>query len=320
MTTSTTLAWEQSLLMLATEARRPVSTADKRAITAGEEALARAYQHCEKLTADHSRSFYLSSSLLPPEKRRAMRALYAFCRVSDDIVDSPDGNRAARLRSWGAQALSPNPPAGDPVALAWADARARYAIPRRYAEQLLEGVGRDLAQNRYESFDQLAAYAYGVASTVGLMSMHITGFSGEEAIPYAIKLGVALQVTNILRDVGEDWLSGRIYLPVVELAAFELEEVDLARGQVTDNWRAFMAFQIKRNRRLYAESWPGIGLLHRDGRLAVAAAATFYQGILTDIEAHDYDVFSRRAHVSGWSKLRLMPGILWQTARLPGSL
>ncbi len=249
-----------------------------------------------------------------------MRALYAFCRVSDDIVDSPDGNRAARLRSWGAQALASNPPADDPVALAWADARARYAIPRRYAEQLLEGVGRDLEQNRYESFDQLAAYAYGVASTVGLMSMHITGFSGEEAVPYAIKLGVALQVTNILRDVGEDWLSGRVYLPVVELAAFELGEADLARGQVTDNWRAFMAYQIERNRRLYAESWPGIGLLHRDGRLAVAAAATFYQGILTDIEAHDYDVFSRRAHVSGWGKLRLMPGILWQTARLPGSL
>jgi phytoene synthase len=320
MTTVSTWAkaptWEQSLLTLADEAHRPAQTAEQRAITAGQKTLARAYEYCERLTAVHSRSFYLSSSLLPEGKRRAMRALYAFCRMSDDIVDSPDEDRAGRLRAWKARALSPNPPAEDRVALAWADARARYGIPVRYAEQLLEGVGRDLAQCRYETFEDLAAYAYGVASTVGLMSMYITGFKGEDAIPYAIKLGVALQVTNILRDVGEDWRAGRVYLPAGELATFGLGETDLARGRVTDSWRAFMAYQIERNRRLYEESWPGIGLLQRDGRLAVAAAATFYQGILTDIEAHDYDVFSRRAHVSGWGKARLVPGMIWRTARL----
>jgi phytoene synthase len=151
-----------------------------------------------------------------------------------------------------------------------------------------------------------------VASTVGLMGMHIIGFSSMEAIPYAIKLGVALQMTNVLRDVGEDWRAGRVYLPSNELAEFGLAEADLAAGKVDERWRALMRFQIARNRRLYAEAWPGIALLDRDGRSAVAAAGEFYRAILADIEAHDYDVFSRRAHVSGWGKLRRLPSIWWR--------
>jgi len=151
-----------------------------------------------------------------------------------------------------------------------------------------------------------------VASTVGLMSMHILGFTGEEAIPYAVKLGVALQITNILRDVGEDWRAGRVYLPAEELAAYGLSEEDVAAGRVDDRWRKFMRFQIDRNRRLYAEAWPGVPMLSKDGRLAVTAAADFYRAILGDIEAHDYDVFHRRAHVSSWGKLRRLPGLWWR--------
>jgi phytoene synthase len=145
------------------------------------------------------------------------------------------------------------------------------------------------------------------------MSMHIVGFAGPEAIPYAIKLGVALQLTNILRDVGEDWYSGRVYLPQDELAAFGLSEADLERRTVTDKWRSFMRFQVERNRRLYRESMPGIALLNRDGRFAINAAADLYQGILDDIEAHDYDVFGRRAFVGGWGKVRMLPGIWWRS-------
>lgn len=310
MTTASTLTWERSLLSLAGEASPSIPLAIP-VVMADDRVLAQAYAHCESLTAAHSRSFHLATSLLPGDKQRAMRALYAFCRVSDDLVDRPGRDPARELRAWQVKALAPQPLAGDLVALAWADTRHRYRIPLRYAEQLIEGVAHDLGQTRHETFGDLAAYAYGVASTVGLMSMHIIGYSGPEAVPYAIKLGVALQLTNILRDVGEDWRAGRVYLPAEELAAFGLTEADLAAGEVSEKWRAFMRFQIRRNRRLYAESWPGLAMLHKDGRLAVAAAAEFYRAILADIEAHDYDVFTRRAHLSGWGKLRLLPGIWW---------
>jgi phytoene synthase len=275
--------------------------------------LAAAYEHCAAITAVHSRSFHLASALLPVAKRRAVRALYAFCRVSDDIVDGGTGQVATTLAAWKQRALAFRPPADDPVALAWSDTRANYRIPQRYAEQLIDGVGRDLQQKRYQTFDELAEYAYGVASTVGLMSMHIIGFSGVEAIPFAIKLGVALQLTNILRDVGEDWRAGRLYLPLEELAAFGLSEDVVAAGQVTPRWRAFMAFQIARTRRLYAEAWPGIGMLNGDGRFAISAAAGLYQAILEEIVAGDYDVFSRRARVSGWGKTRLLPSLWWRS-------
>lgn len=276
-----------------------------------------AYAYCEALTSSHSRSFYISSSLMPPEKRRAVRALYAFCRVTDDIIDRPQGDdpRAA-LEQWRERALTFSPPLDDLVAVAWADVRLRFGVPHHYAEQLITGVARDLTQARYQTFDELARYSYGVASTVGLMSMHITGFSGPDAIPYAVKLGVALQVTNILRDVADDWRNGRLYLPLDDLATFGLSEADLDRGVVTDAWRSFMRFQIDRNRQLYDEAWPGIGLLAPEGRLAIGAAADLYRAILNDIEAHDYDVFSRRAYVGTGRKLLRLPGIWWQTRRL----
>ncbi len=238
-----------------------------------------------------------------------MRALYAFCRVTDDIVDAQGTGKASGLASWREATIQAAPPSGDPVALAWADARAQFRIPRRYAEQLIDGVARDLRQQRYATFSELAAYAYGVASTVGLMTMYVIGFRGPQAIPCMIKLGIALQVTNILRDVGADLLADRVYLPAEELEAYGLAEADLRRGRVNDRWRAFMRFQIARNRRLYLEAWPGIALLAADGRFAVAAGADFYRRILHDIERHDYDVFSRRAHVSTWGKLRRLPGI-----------
>ncbi len=308
-----THAWEHSLLNLAYEAMHTKPTHQQKS-TIDENLLEEAYTYCEEITAEHSRSFFLASGLLPKEKRRATRALYAFCRVSDDIVDDLDADEAKiRLSSWEKQVLVPQPKQDDLVALAWSDARLQYQIPHKYAEQLIQGVARDLTQQRYKNFSDLATYAYGVASTVGLMSMHITGFKGQIAVPYAVKLGVALQITNILRDVKEDWLAGRVYLPLDEIEAFGLIEDDLDRGFVDDRWRAFMRFQIQRNRRLYAEAWPGIALLDPDGRFAIGAAARLYEGILADIEQNDYDVFNRRAHVTKWGKLAMLPKIWWQT-------
>ncbi len=309
-----TRTWENQLLSLAGDAWH-METAVAAHPIAADQRLKEAYAHCEAITAEHSRSFFMASSLLPEEKRQAVRALYAFCRITDDIVDNPEGNVQLNLNQWHRHAFSDNPPKEDLVALAWADARQRYQIPVRYAEQLVEGVSRDMYQDRYETFADLATYSYGVASTVGLMSMHIIGFSDPQAVSYAVKLGLALQMTNILRDVGEDWRRGRIYLPGEELAAFGLTADDIAAGVVTERWREFMRFQIERTRQLYEEAWPGILMLHKDGRFAIAAAAGLYRGILNSIEANDYDVFRYRAHVTKWNKLKMLPTLWWQSRR-----
>jgi len=298
--------WEHNLLSLAHEGQPYASHPIPKPIE-DQELLWRAYRHCDSLTARHSRTFYLATQFLPASKRKAIRALYAFCRSSDDLVDCPENGLDEAWEKWRQRVTLPAPPRHDLVATAWADARRRYTIPARYAEQLLDGISRDLCQARYQTFAELAGYAYGVASTVGLMSMHIIGFSSKDAIPYAIKLGVALQLTNILRDVGEDWHAGRVYLPQEELASYRLSETDLARGKVDERWRAFMRFQIERNRQLYAEALPGIKLLNADGRFAVAAAAGLYRAILEDIQEHDYDVFHRRAHLNPFEKLARLP-------------
>jgi len=304
---STSPLWEQRLLTLAQDvlcsARDTLRLGSK---TREDQVLDEAIAACEAITAEHSRSFYLATSLLPKEKRRAMRVLYAFCRTADNLVDGDADKPLAGLSELRAGISGQGAVAGDAVLTAWPETQARYQIPLCYAEQLLDGVARDLVQRRYRTFEDLSVYCYGVASTVGLMSMHITGFSDQQAIPYAIKLGVALQLTNILRDVGEDWNSGRLYLPLDELAAFGLDEQDLAAARVDDRWRDFMRFQIDRARRLYAEAMPGIALLHPDGRFAVAAAALLYQGILDDIESHDFNVFNRRAYVGRGRKLALL--------------
>ena len=307
--------WESHLLKLADRANDfPVVHTANHSIDA--DTLAKASAYCKAITAQNSRSFYLASGLLPGKKRNAARVLYAFCRVSDNIVDEPQDDPIEALAKWRKQTTGKDPGTRNSVAIAWNHVRELYGIPNTYAEQLIDGVASDLVKTRYATFNELAAYAYRVASTVGLMSMHIIGYQGEQAIPYAIRLGVALQLTNILRDVGEDWENGRVYLPQDELQQFGLSNRDIAMGHIDDRWRAFMAFQIARNRKLYRENWPGIAMLAPDGRLAIGAAARFYENILDDIEAHDYDVFSRRAHVSGIEKLRLLPAIWAQTRSL----
>jgi len=303
--------WERQLIEKATIA--PAYELIAPLFTYGDAVMEQAYQSCAEITREHSKTFYLTSGLLDSEAQKAVRALYAFCRISDNLADEEKGDRLAKLESWKHRSLSEHPRPDDLIPLAWADTRARYGIPLEYAEQLLEGVAQDLNKTRYANFNELAHYCYGVASTVGLMTIHIIGFSGPEALPYAIKLGVALQLTNILRDIGDDWQNGRVYLPQDELAAFGLTEADIAAGQLTENWRAFMRFQIERNRQLYTEAMPGITMLNHQGQFAIAASAELYQGILEAIEVNDYDVFSKRAHLSTSEKLKRLPGIWWRT-------
>jgi len=303
--------WEQFLLALAQAAGETYTRVHEPKTHSPESHhLQNAYARCAAMTAQYSRSFHLASALLPSAKRQAVRALYAFCRLADNLVDGGHEQLSLALNQLRERIIHSKPMVGenDPsteILLAWEDTRTRHHIPIRFADQLLDGVERDLHQTRYATFEELAVYCYGVASTVGLMSMHIIGFK-PEATPYAVKMGVALQLTNILRDVGEDWREGRLYLPLDELSVFGLTEQDVAAQRVDERWRALMRLQIARNRRLYAEAWLGIASLDSSGRLAVAAAASLYQGILDDIEAHDYDVFARRAHVSEWNKIKLL--------------
>lgn len=307
--------WENRLLSLAGNIQHP-SAHPFFSYWAGDASLREAYKHAEKITAEHSKSFYFASSLLPEEKRSAVRALYAFCRVVDDIVDEVElkKDRDFELAYWRNLVQTASPSTDDLVATAWADTLLRYHIPRHYALQLIDGVARDLSQTRYQTFDDLATYCYGVASTVGLMSMYIVGFKNNDAVPYAIKLGVALQMTNILRDVGEDYRNGRLYLPREELITYGIREEDIAAGRVTDNWRQFMHFQIEHTRQLYKDSWEGVKLLEPEGQLAIGAASVFYSGILEDIEKHDYDVFTRRASLSAGGKVAKLPA-LWLKLR-----
>jgi 15-cis-phytoene synthase len=303
--------WENQLLALAGNIPHP-RTRPFFSYWAGDAALRKAYKRAERITAEHSKSFYFASGLLPEEKRSAVRALYAFCRTVDDIVDeSSDDERDAKLEYWRTMVETSSFAGHDPVAAAWSDTLNRYHIPRHYAQQLIDGVARDLFQVRYQTFADLATYCYGVASTVGLMSMYIVGFEDTKAVPYAIKLGVALQMTNILRDIGEDYQNGRLYLPREELIYFGIHEADIAAGRISDNWRQFMKFQINRTRQLYAESWAGVKMLEREGQLAVGAASVFYQGILDEIEKRDYDVFTGRASLSTWGKLTRIPALLF---------
>jgi phytoene synthase len=308
--------WENQLIALAGNLPHP-STRPLFSYWAGDAALQKAYRRAEAITAQHSKSFHFASTLLPEEKRSAVRALYAFCRTVDDIVDeSSEDECDARLDYWREMVEHASFLHNDLVATAWADTLTRYHIPRHYALQLIDGVNRDLTQSRYQTFEELATYCYGVASTVGLMSMYIIGFKSNEAIPYAIKLGVALQMTNILRDVGEDYRNGRLYLPREELAFYGIREQDIAEGRINDNWRQFMKFQIERTRHLYAESWAGVKLLEREGQLAIGAASVFYQGILDEIEKNDYAVFTQRASLSAFGKVSRIPSLWWKVKDL----
>jgi phytoene synthase len=314
--------WEQSLLALAQEGGETHTQGHRvSAFSLESQIINRAYEQCRLITAQNSRSFYMATTLLPRRKRQAVRALYAFCRLSDDLVDKghqQPGPALKRLRerTHGTKATFDEDDPSGKVLLAWEDARHSFQVPIRYTDQLLDGVERDLHQHRYNTFDELTIYCYGVASTVGLMSMHIIGYS-PEATSYAVKMGVALQLTNILRDIGEDYRAGRLYLPLEDLKAFGLDEHDVASEQVDERWRNLMRFQIVRTRQIYAEAWPGIAYLNPHGRSSAAAAAIFYQGILDDIEAHDYDVFTRRAHVSEWNKIRLLLRLIMKRDRLP---
>ncbi|HEV7127098.1 MAG TPA: phytoene/squalene synthase family protein [Ktedonobacterales bacterium] len=274
-----------------------------------------AYLACRAITREVARTFYYGSLFLPPEKRRAAWALYAFCRIADDMADEPGlyPDPASELAAWRAALLETyaGRPRG-PVMTAWADVLTRFAVPLRPALELLDGVEMDLRNTTYETFEDLRLYCYRVAGTVGLLMAPVLGYTRPEAIEHAVDLGIAMQLTNILRDIGEDRANGRVYLPAADLARFGYDRERLLRGEVDAAFQDLLQFEIARAEAYYVSGRRGIALLAPDARLAIALSATLYHGILRRIQRNRYDVFTRRAHVSLPGKLAALPATwLW---------
>jgi 15-cis-phytoene synthase len=271
---------------------------------------------CEAIASRHGRSFYLASRLLPPARKRAVLATYAWCRITDDIVDraAERGTEATvrELDAWEAQLAEPS----DPVAIAFAATRKRFGVPEGPARDLITGVRMDIVPGTYASWDELRTYCFHVAGTVGLMVAPILGCDDPDAYRYAADLGIAMQLTNILRDVAEDAGMGRLYLPLDEIAAFGCDPEAILAGMPDQRFRELIAFQVDRARGLYCEALLGVPALIPSGRLATLAAARLYAGILDEIEAMDHDVFRTRAIVPGRRKARLLAGASASVARL----
>ncbi len=269
---------------------------------------------CGQIAQTHGRTFAFASRVLPYDRRRAVHATYAFCRIADDIADrSSDPVLAARaLDDWERQLDEPV----HPVAVAFAATRRQYGVSTNAARDLLTGVRMDLAPRRYATWDDLRRYCYHVAGTVGLMVAPILGCRDDGALPRAVDLGIAMQLTNILRDVAEDAGRGRLYLPLDDLAAFGCDPEAIVRGQPNGEFAALLAFEIARARRLYAAAQRGIPALSPAGQLTALAASRLYAAILNAIEAMDYDVFGGRAYLPLSRKLGAMPGVTAAFVRL----
>ncbi|ELS04080.1 phytoene/squalene synthetase [Xenococcus sp. PCC 7305] len=289
------------------------------------------YEYCRRITADYAKTFYLGTLLMPKEKSKAIWAIYAWCRRTDELVDGEKARFTTddTLAQWESQIESVF--AGKPrdnTDVALADAVQRFPMDIQPFRDMIAGQRMDLYRSRYQTFEELKLYCYRVAGTVGLMSNAVLGIRDpHNNVPWkrdqpiyiptkeALALGIAMQLTNILRDVGEDAERGRIYLPLDDLAAFGYTEKDLLAGVNDDRWKAMMRFQIKRARQYYHQAERGISYLIRDSRLPVWASLMLYQGILGAIEKNNYDVFNKRAFVGKPKKIASLP-IAWLRAQV----
>ncbi|MGC6482083.1 MAG: phytoene synthase [Synechococcus sp.] len=283
-----------------------------------------AYESCRQETATWAKTFYLGTLLLPPEKRRAIWAIYVWCRRTDELMDSaeaqarPVSELAERLDRWEAntRALFDGKVSNDLDAV-MADTLERFPQSIQPYLDMIEGQRMDLTCTRYPTFEDLRLYCYRVAGTVGLMTEGVMGIDqAYTTAPWsdvpntsdaAVALGIANQLTNILRDVGEDRGRGRIYLPQEDLERFGYSEEDLMVGRLNDCWRDLMAFQVERAREWFVRSEAGIRWLSADARWPVWTSLRLYRGILDVIEQLDYDVFQNRAYVGRLRKMLELP-------------
>jgi phytoene synthase len=287
--------------------------------------LAESYRFCNALSRREAKNFYYSFLLLPPPLRRSMCALYAFLRHTDDLADEPGTTEAKRssLVAW--RSSLDRARGGDP-SIAWpglpalADAVDRHRIPPRFLHAVIDGVEMDLEPLPFATFNDLHGYCYRVASAVGLCCIHIWGYRSEggKAERLAEACGIALQLTNILRDVREDAQLGRVYLPMEDLERFGVSPEELKAPAPSDRLRALLAFEGRRAYDFYGESGPLIRLVAPVGRPVLTAIVGIYRALLDEIARRDYDVLASRVSLPSWRKAAITVGALAGRLARPG--
>ena len=279
--------------------------------------LQKSYQECKRLNSEHGKTYYLATLLLPKEKRPHVHALYGFARFADEIVDDLGSTltpqeKADTLRSWGDSILSDirSGKSADHVGRALVNTVKTFEIPIEYFEAFLHSMAMDLTVTSYERYEDLLEYVYGSAAVIGLQMVHVLGLQGndnnvkkmQDALAAAEKLGIAFQLANFIRDVGEDLDRGRIYLPLSELRQFNVTRELLGKRVITPELREALKFQINRVRTLQSEAEPGISLLSSPTRPCIRAASELYCGIVDEVEKIDYQVFIKRAKTSNFRR------------------
>lgn len=281
-----------------------------------EKILQEGYRQAEAITKQYAKTFYSASRFFTNKQKQAAYAVYALCRLSDNSVDDAAGEAARRNLQNAKNRITAaygQEQTADPLVLAFRHAICSCAIPKNYFDEMVSGMEMDLEKNRYKNFEELYEYCYKVAGVIGLIMLKIFGYHDEHALQYAIDLGVALQLTNITRDIAEDYTRGRIYIPEDEMRKFGVTQEHIAQHRLDSNVTALLAFQIKRARQYYSDADQGIALVTaRRSRLVILAIKEMYSKILSTIEKNGYDIFNSRAQVSASTKIFTLLKILLQ--------
>ena len=280
-----------------------------------EAALLASYEECKRLNSLHGKTYYLATLLLPKDRRPYVHALYGFARYADEIVDDlastlTPSEKAALLQKWSAALLADLQvgESSDHIGRALVDTASKFKIPHQHFVAFLHSMEMDLTITEYPDYEALLEYVYGSAAVIGLQMVPILGYSDERAFAAAEKLGIAFQLANFIRDVGEDLDRGRIYLPLDELAQFGVDRAMLEQRTLTPEIIAALKFQIARVRQLQAESAAGIDYLDKVSRPCIRAASELYCGIVDEVEAIGYDIFNKRAKTSTARRARVAAG------------
>ena len=279
-------------------------------------ALRTSYLECKRLNSLHGKTYYLATLLLPPEKRPFVHALYGFARYADEIVDDlastlTDDEKANSLNQWGEGVISDikSGNSDDVIGRALVDTVKRFDIPIQYFQSFLHSMSMDLTITEYQEYEDLQEYVYGSAAVIGLQMVSVLGiekgFSIDEVNAAAEKLGVAFQLANFIRDVGEDLDRGRVYLPIAELQAHGVTREMLERKVLTPQIKSALKEQIERVRKLQQESRVGINMLAKPSRACIQAASELYCGIVDEVEKIDYQIFTKRAKTSNWRRMKV---------------
>lgn len=274
--------------------------------------LRESYLECKRLNSLHGKTYFLATLLLPKAKRPFVHALYGFARYADEIVDDLNSTlseveKAHALQKWSDQILRDlvSGKSTDLIGAALIDTVTRFSIPLKYFEAFIHSMKMDLTITEYKNYEALMEYVYGSAAVIGLQMVPILGPLSPGAYECAEKLGIAFQLANFIRDVGEDLDRGRVYLPLDELATFGVTRSDLEKRILTPEIIDALKFNIERVRRLQREAAPGIAMLDKSSRACIEAASELYCGIVDEVEAINYQIFTKRAKTSTWRRIKV---------------